>query len=186
MAALPEAIQALLDKADKGASGPPLHLWDPPLSGDMDMRIAVDGSWYHEGDPIRRQPLVDLFASILRREGDDYVLVTPVEKWRIRVEDAPFIATDVEQVGEGGDRQLLFTLNVGPVIRAGAQHPLRVVIGEHDEPRPYLFVRDGLEARIDRNAFYALVDMAERVTDKAGVNWLEVYSDGERFRLGSF
>src|SRR3990167_6989729 len=119
-----EQVEALLKSG--GNSLPPVHLWNPPLSGDIDIRIARKGDWYHEGTRFQRQALVKLFASILKREGDEYFLVTPVEKWRIRVEDVPFIAVDVEAMGEGVDAELVFRTNVGDMVHANALHPLRV------------------------------------------------------------
>ena len=150
-----------------GSTRPPLHLWHPPLSGDIDIRIAADGSWYHEGTRFQRHPLVQLFASILRREGADYFLVSPVEKWRLRVEDAPFVAIDCEVIGDGADQQLVFTTNVGDRVHCNAEHPLRVLVNpQTGEPSPYVLVRDGLEAKIVRSVFYRLVEQAGGADDE--------------------
>ncbi len=172
-------VEALLKEG--GHARPPVHLWNPPLSGDIDIRIARDGNWYHEGTRFERAALVRLFASILKREGDEYFLVTPVEKWRLRVEDAPFVAIDCEVLGEGGQQQLVFTTNVGERVHCAATHPLRVVVDPlSGEPSPYVLVRDGLEARIARSVFYRLVDRAvEREDGQVGL-----FSGGEFFAIG--
>ncbi len=168
-----------------GRSGPPpVHLWNPPFCGDIDMRIARDGTWFHEGTPIGRPALVRLFASILRKEGESYFLVTPVEKVRLRVEDVPFIAldVDVEEAGGAGQR-LRFLTNVGDSVIAGAENPLRVEFdAESGEPRPYVEVRAGLEARIDRKSFYRLVDAAREEVHE-GQPWLGLRSGGSFFPL---
>lgn len=145
---------------------PPVHLWNPAYCGEMDMRIARDGTWFHEGTPIGREAMVRLFASILKREDGRYYLVTPVEKLGIVVEDAPFIAVDME-AAEGA---LTFTTNVGDRVTADAENPIRVERDPvTDEPAPYVHIRRGLEARIDRKTFYRLVDMAEERDGWLGV-----------------
>lgn len=137
---------------------PPVHLWNPPHCGEIDIRIAADGTWYHQGSPIGREALVKLFASILRLDPDGYHLVTPVEKMRIRVDDVPFLAVRVDPVEE----TLRFVTNVGDVVEAGPGHDLRVAIDPvTDEPRPYLHVRRGLEARLTRPVFYEIVEGAQ-------------------------
>ena len=105
---------------------PPVHLWDPPFCGDLDMRIARDGTWFYLGTPIGRAPLVRLFSSILKREGDRYFLVTPVEKVGITVDDAPFVAVDFTAEGEGRAQRLTFVTQVGDEVTAGPEHPIRV------------------------------------------------------------
>lgn len=136
---------------------PPVHLWDPPFCGDLDMQIKRDGTWFYQGTPIGRAGLVRLFSTILKREGDDYFLVTPVEKVGITVEDAPFVAIDFEATNDG----LLFTTNVGDTALAGPQHPIRVSYAADGEPSPYVLIRSNLEALIDRKSFYRLVDLGE-------------------------
>ena len=128
---------------------PPLHVWQPDHSGVIDIRIDREGAWYHEGVKIQRQPLVDLFATILRREEDGYYLVTPAEKMKISVEEVPFIAVDLDVRGEGRDKQLLFSTNVGDYEIAGQENPIYM-----QAERPFLLIRDGLEARIQRSVFY--------------------------------
>jgi uncharacterized protein len=139
---------------------PPVNLWDPPHRGHSDMRIARDGSWFHQGGLITRETMVRLFASILRREADgSYVLVTPVEKLTIDVEDAPFVAVEVKSEGTMNKRTLAFRLNTGDIVVAGPDHPIRMA-ERNDAPAPYLTVRGGMEALIARNPFYDLAEMA--------------------------
>ncbi|WP_370050259.1 MULTISPECIES: DUF1285 domain-containing protein [Salipiger] len=170
-------------RAIKERGLPPVHKWNPPFLGDIDMRIARDGTWYYLGSPIERPAMVKLFSSILRKDGDDYVLVTPVEKVGIRVEDAPFVATDFEVSGEGEAQVLTFHTHVGDEAVAGPDHPIRVAIDpESGEPSPYVLVRANLEALIDRKSFYRLVELgAEREID--GEGWFGVWSSGEFFPI---
>lgn len=157
---------------------PPVALWHPDREGTIDIRIAADGSWYHEGDPILRQSLVKLFSTILRREGDHHYLVTPAEKLRITVEDAPFLAVDFEIQGTGRAQQLLFITNVEDYVLVDADHPIRIG-GDEAKPKPYLTVRDGLEALISRAAYYRLADYCE---PDGAEYWL--WSADQRFRVG--
>ena len=161
-----ESLAASAQSAKKGGL-PPVHLWNPPFCGDLDMRIARDGTWFYLGTPIGRFELVKLFSTILRRDGDDYFLVTPVEKVGITVDDAPFVAVDFKQVDDG----LVFETNVGDLVTAGPENPIRVVRDvETGEPSPYVLVRSNLEALIDRKSFYRLVDIGE-TADVDGVAW---------------
>lgn len=150
------------------------------------IRIARDGTWYHEGSPIRREGLVKLFATVLRRDTHgDYWLRTPAEKGRIEVEDAPFVAVEVERHGEGDGQVLKFRTNLDEWVEAGPARPIRVEIdGETKEPAPYVLVRDGLEARIARNVYYHLVEMGEERRRDGGTE-LGVWSRGQFFVLGN-
>lgn len=170
-------------QAGKKGGLPPVHLWNPPFCGDLDIRIARDGTWFYLGTPIGRAPLVRLFSTILKREGDKFFLVTPVEKVGIRVDDAPFVAVDFTARGEGRDQVLTFETNVGDLAVAGAGHPLRVTRDpESGEPAPYVMIRDGLEALIDRKSFYRLVEIGvEHPMD--GVVWFGLWSGGVFFGL---
>ena len=153
------------------------------LSG-LDMRIARDGTWFYCGSPITRMPLVKLFASVLRREPDGaYWLVTPVERGRVAVEDAPFIAVAVDRDGEGRNQRLIFRTNLDEIVTAGPDHPLRVDTAADGTPAPYIVVRPGLEARLARPVFYELVELGdeERVE---GETRFGVWSGGMFFRLG--
>lgn len=180
----PQTANDLLGQIPKTKGLPPVHLWNPDFCGDIDMRIARDGTWYYLGTPIGRKPMVKLFSTIIRRDGDDYFLVTPVEKVGITVDDAPFVAVSLQVEGEGEQQVLRFTSNVDDEIEAGSEHPLRVELdAETDEPAPYLHVRSNLEALIHRNVFYQLVDIAvPREID--GVTWLGVWSAGTFFPIG--
>ena len=168
------SASALEESAKAAARGglPPVETWDPPYCGEMDMRIARDGTWFHDGTPIGRATLVRLFSTILKREGDRYFLVTPVEKLGIEVEDAPFVAIDFERVDDG----LVFQTNVGDRVRAGAAHPIRVERDASGEPSPYILVRRNLEALIDRKSFYRLVDIGE-TRPHEGRDWFGLVSD---------
>lgn len=140
---------------------PPVDQWHPAHCGDSDMRIAADGTWFHAGTPIGRPALVRLFSTILRREDDGaYVLVTPGEKLDIAVDDAPFIAVAVTSEGAGRDRTLGFRLNTDDQVLAGPDNPLRVETAADGTPRPYLRVRRGLEALVNRATFYELAEFA--------------------------
>ena len=155
---------------------PPVHLWNPAHCGDIDIVIRRDGVWLHEGSPIGREALVRLFAGVLRLDPDGYHLVTPAEKLRITVEDAPFRAVRVDRI-DGGWR---FLTDVGDEVDAGPDHALRVAVDPASgEPAPYLHVRRGLEARLTRPVFYELVEAAEARGDEMGVE-----SGGAWFPLG--
>lgn len=170
-------------KAAAKKGPPPVHLWNPPFCGDLDMRIARDGTWFYLGTPIGRKPLVKLFSSIIRRDGDDYFLVTPVEKVGITVDDAPFVAVDFEVTGTGRNQVLTFVTNVDDTVEAGPDHPIRVARDpETGEPSPYVLVRANLEALIDRKSFYRLVDIGCH-EDHDGERWFGVWSGGAFFPI---
>jgi hypothetical protein len=158
---------------------PPVHLWDPPHCGDSLMRIAADGTWLHQDTPIARPALVRLFASILRRDGEDYVLVTPVEKLSIAVEDAPFVAVALRVEGAGAARRLHFSTNLGEVVTAGPGHPLRFARDAAGGLKPYVRVRGELWARLARPLLYELAELAEEREDGS----VGVVSDGMYFPM---
>jgi len=166
-------------QAAQGKGLPPVDKWNPPFCGDLDMRIARDGTWFYLGTPIGRHALVKLFSTIIRRDGDDYFLVTPVEKVGITVDDAPFVAVDFDQRGNA----LEFTTNVGDKVLAGPDNPIRVVRdAETGEPSPYILVRRNLEALIDRKSFYRLVDLGvEEMVDN--LRWFGVKSNDHFFPI---
>ncbi len=176
-----DALAQAASAASKGKGLPPVHLWNPPFCGDLDMRIARDGTWFYQGTPIGRPALVRLFSTILKLEGGKYYLVTPVEKVGITVDDAPFVAVDFRVEGDGRDQRLVFVTNVGDEAEAGAAHPLRV---ERDpksgEPAPYVMIRAGLEALIDRKSFYRLVELGTHQVHE-GARWFGVWSGGVFF-----
>lgn len=166
MSSEPCALQGLERMLLDQPSQPPVHLWQPELSGEMDMLICADGRWLHEGDPIKRDKLVALFASILRREDDgEYYLLTPVEKWRVKVEDAALLAVDMDVINEEGQQQLVFTTNVGTRFLLNEDHPLRVLVDHKGQPSPELVLNNGLHAKLTRAVFYRLVDIAEKQGD---------------------
>ena len=178
-----EVIAAAARAATNGRGIPPVHLWNPPFCGDLDIRIARDGTWFYLGTPIGRFELVKLFSSILRKENDRYYLVTPVEKVGIIVDDAPFVAVDFSVQGHGKEQTLSFETHVGDFVEACTDNPIRVERdSETGEPSPYVHVRAGLEALIDRKSFYRLVDLCDHeIIDD--VEWFGLYSKGQFFPI---
>ena len=168
-------------KQTAGKGPPPVHLWNPPFCGDLDMRIAADGTWYYLKTPIGRPALVRLFASVLKREGDRYYLVTPVEKCGITVDDAPFLAVEMKvEVAEAG-RTLSFRTNVDEWVACGPDHALRFDPEPHSGGlRPYLHVRRDLWARVTRAVFYDLVELGEE-RDVDGVRMFGIASGRDFF-----
>ncbi len=171
---------AAIAAALAGQRLPPVESWHPTHCGDSDMRIAADGTWFHAGTPIGRKELVKLFSTILRREADGgFVLVTPGEKLDIAVEDAPFIAVEAIVEGEGQGARIAFRLNTDDHVIAGPDHALRVETAADGTPRPYVHVRRGLDALVNRAVFYQLADLA-LAADPPGV-----WSDGVFFSFGA-
>jgi uncharacterized protein len=173
-----EGIAAALPKA-KGL--PPLDQWNPPFCGDIDMRIAADGTWYYQKTPIGRPALVKLFASVLKKEGNKYFLVTPVEKVGIAVEDAPFLAVEMS-VGHDERQALTFRTNVNDVVTAGPEHRLRFEQEPSGGLRPYLHIRRDLWAKVTRALFYDLVELGEE-RELDGRSMFGVASGGEFFAM---
>lgn len=176
-----ESIAASAQDVSKGGM-PPVEKWNPPFCGDLDMRIARDGTWFYLGTPIGRKGLVKLFSSIIRKDGDEYFLVTPVEKVGITVDDAPFVAIDFNVAGEGENQKLRFETHVEDRFIAGPDHPIRVAYDADGEPSPYVLVRRNLEALIDRKSFYRLVDIGTHA-DHEGESWFGVWSSGQFFPI---
>ncbi|QTL03380.1 DUF1285 domain-containing protein [Aquabacter sp. L1I39] len=181
----PSRLDGLIAAASAaGGRGPaPVEKWDPPDCGDMDMRIAADGTWFYAGTPIGRPALVRLFASVLTREGARFVLKTPAEKIGLAVEDAPFLAVDVarEEMEEGP--VLVFRTNLDDIVRCGPGHDLRFAVGAAaGDVRPYVHVRRGLEARLTRSVFIELADMGE-VREVEGVAMFGVASGGRFYPM---
>lgn len=174
-----ESLRRILATAKQKAA--PVEMWEPERCGEIDIVIARDGSWRHEGSAIARPALVKLFASVLRKDGDGvHYLVTPAEKLAVTVETAPFLAVTMERAGDGEDQTLAFATNVGDVVVAGEEHPIRVEIdADTGEPTPLLHVRGRLEALIHRSVFYELAEIAVRRGDEMGV-----WSGGAFFTLG--
>jgi hypothetical protein len=181
---LEQLLARLKSQAGSGPNSdrapPPVDKWNPTHCGEAGFEILADGTWKHEGTRITREPLVRLFASILRKDEDGKTyLVTPVEKIVVEVEEAPFVAIRADRHGEGEAQTIVFTTNVGDVVSAGPANPIRVAY--HDgEPRPYVLVRGRLEARILRAPFYELVEWAETREGRLGV-----WSSGAWWELGA-
>jgi len=180
---IPVGLASLQRELAAGRRLPPVERWQPSYCGDIDIRIARDGTWFHQDTPMTRRELVRLFSTILRKEGADYFLVTPGEKMRIRVDDVPFLAVLLDVEGRGRDQCLTFTTNVGDEVIAGLHNELRVELDNAtNEPAPYLHVRARLEARVSRNVFYQLAELAVPSDDASQV--LGVWSSGMFFALG--
>ena len=177
-------LASWLRESAAGRALPPVETWNPAHCGEIDIRITRDGSWFHQGAPFTRPALMRLFSTILRKDPDGFHLVTPGEKLRIRVDDAPFTAVLLRVEGEGRDRRLVFTTNVGDETAAGRDNPIRVEThAETGEPAPYVHVRRGLEAKISRAVFLQLADLA--VAGEGGHGGtLGVWSEGIFFPLG--
>jgi hypothetical protein len=169
-----DAFARLLAAAGKQKGKPAVERWNPEYCGEIDMRIAADGTWFYRGTPIGRQKLVELFASILRRDPERYVLVTPVERVGIEVEDAPFLAVEMAVEGAGASRGLSFRTNVNDVVRVGPDHPLRFEKQADGGVKPYLRVRGDLWALVTRALMFDLIEMGEeRVVDGETVYGLD-------------
>jgi hypothetical protein len=181
-AAARQAADGAAKASPAGKGLPPVHLWNPPFCGDLDMRIASDGTWFYMGTPIGRPALVRLFSTILKREGAKHFLVTPVEKVGIRVDDAPFLAVEMQKDDEAGSACLRFRTNVDDWVDCDAAHRLRFEMAADGGLTPYLHVRSDLWAKVTRALYYDLVDMGEeRMID--GQLMFGVTSAGEFFAM---
>lgn len=180
------AMLSNIEKIKPSIGLPPVHDWNPPCCGDMDMVIKRDGSWHYMNSPIGRASMVRLFSTILRHDEDRcFYLVTPVEKVRIQVEDAPFVAIAVDVECAGRDQVLTFRTNAGDEARLDGEHPFRVDIEPvSEEPSPYIRVRDRLDALIHRNIFYQLVEMAD-IQSLDGKDWYGIWSCGVFYPMAS-
>lgn len=162
---------------------PPVTSWNPELSGDIDLFINRQGEWFHEGTRFEREALAKLFGSILRKDGDDYFVLTPVEKWRIRVEDAPFLITQLDLINPGPEQKLELQTSLGDRVCVDADHPLWLITDPATaEPSPYVRVRDRLDGLLARSVFYQLVALAAE-RNVAGKTQLGIYSSGHFFTL---
>lgn len=178
-------LEALISRAAHGVRGPaPVDRWNPPFCGDLDMEIRRDGTWFYLGTPIGRMPLVQLFSTVLRKDEDGKTyLVTPVERVCIRVEDAPFVAVEMNAAGEGAGQVITFRTNVGDVVEAGPSNPLRFVDEEETGGlKPYLLVRGRLEALVARSVMYELVNHGEEIMID-GVDMFCIRSHGEIYPI---
>jgi hypothetical protein len=154
-------LKAALGEHGDGRGAPPVERWNPPFCGDLDMRIAADGTWFYMGTPIGRPALVKLFASVLRKDPERYVLVTPVERVGITVDDAPFMAVEMAVEGDGRERSVAFRTNVDDLVEVGADHPLRFEADETGAVKPYVLVRGELWALVTRALTYDLIELGE-------------------------
>lgn len=173
-----ESLDAIVETISN-RSPPPVHLWHPAVTRDIDMRIKRNGDWYYQGSRINRIRMVKLFSTVLRVDAGRTYLVTPQERLRIEVEDAPFIAVLLDQHGSGDEQSLVFTTNLGDQVTASEQHPISVeykVPG--GEPSPYVLVRDSLKALISRTVFYELAGYSQERSGELGV-----VSNGHFMRL---
>lgn len=162
---------------------PPVNSWNPELSGDIDLVVDRKGQWHHEGVLFEREALAKLFASILRKDGDEYFVLTPVEKWRIQVEDVPFLITEMELHDPGPQQRLELSTSLGDRFCVDADHPLWLTTDEHSgEPSPYVRVRDRLDGLLSRSVFYRLVELLQSQTVD-GHERMGVYSGGQFFAL---
>jgi hypothetical protein len=178
-------LEALIARAARAGKGlPPVERWNPDFCGDLDMEIRRDGTWFYLGTPIGRMPLVQLFSTVLRKDADGKTyLVTPVEKVGIRVVDAPFLAVEMNATGNGDRQVITFRTNVGDVVEAGPEHPLRFV--DEDETgglKPYVLVRGRLEALVARPVMYELIEHGEEI-DIDGTPTFAVRSKGEVYPI---
>jgi hypothetical protein len=178
-----QALGGLGEAATAAKRGPaPVHLWNPPYCGEIDMRIAADGVWYYMGSPIGRAPLVQLFSSILRKDGDQYALVTPVERVGIKVDDAPFLAVEMHVEDSAAGPRLVFRTQVEDIVAVDSEHPLRFEAGAADGVKPYVRVRGDLWALVKRSLFYDLVALG-CVEPWRGEDWFGVRSSGVFFPM---
>ena len=179
------ALEALVARAKHAGDGlPPVEKWNPDFCGDLDMQIKRDGTWFYMGTPIGRAPLVRLFSTVLRKDEDGKTfLVTPVEKVGIEVEDAPFVAVEMNATGSGDGQTLTFRTNVGDLVEAGPEHPLHFeIIGETDQLKPYVLVRGRLEALLARPVMYELIEHGEEI-EVDGETMFALRSNGAVFTI---
>jgi len=179
----PAGLDAIAAQVKRGGGGAPVHLWNPPYCGDLDIRIAADGTWHYMKSPIGRMPLVKLFSSVLKREEGRFFLVTPVEKIGIVVDDAPFTAVEMRAEGEGRERRLAFRTQVDDWIEVGEDHPLRFEKEPGTEGvKPYLHVRRDLWALVSRALFHDLASLGE-VAPHEGRDWFGVFIAGRFYPM---
>lgn len=164
---------------------PPVDRWNPPLNGDLDMRIDREGKWFYQGGPINRPAMVKMFSRILKREGDDYFLLTPVEKWRIKVDVAPFVMVSLRIGQDNGVQGVILTTNVGNEVLISADNPFWIEQGIENTPLPMMLVRNGLPGLLSRSVFYQLVDLCHPITTNEGTEQWVFESAGETYSVGN-
>lgn len=181
---LPAFASDIRKLVGEGKGLPPVNDWRPAREGEIDIRIARDGAWFYRGDKMERQSIVVLFSSILRKDGDDYFLVTPVEKMKITVDDAPFVVCMMDVEGKGRQQKIHFSNNVGDCFTLSKAHPMTIVYSDAGDPAPYVVVRDQLTALINRQVYYELAELAvaaDHESSEKNVEQYGVWSDGEFF-----
>ena len=176
-------FSSTIKKYIKESEPAPVHLWNPPYCGELDIRITRDGNWHYNRSPIGRKRLVKLFSNILKKEGNFYYLVTPVEKIKIQVDDAPFLIVDIESKTVNGTQEITFLTNTETEFSLGSKNPLRILFKNHtQEPSPYVVVRKNLEGLIDRKTFYRLIEKSDFHLHK-GASWLGIWSQNVFFPI---
>ena len=176
-------FSSTIKKYIKESEPAPVHLWNPPYCGELDIRITRDGNWHYNKSPIGRKRLVKLFSNILKKEGDFYYLVTPVEKIKIQVDDAPFLIVDIESKMVNGTQEITFLTNTETEFSLGSKNPLRILFKNRtQEPSPYVVVRKNLEGLIDRKTFYRLIEKSDFYSHK-GASWLGIWSQNVFFPI---
>ncbi|MDO9621357.1 MAG: DUF1285 domain-containing protein [Moraxellaceae bacterium] len=185
LSSLERLVEQIEKEEDGDAKLPPVHRWDPPFCGEIDMEIRRNGDWYYLGGQIKRPALVKLFSNVLKRDNDRYVLVTPVEKVGIRVEDAPFHIATVERLQREGQQFIRMLTTTGDRVVLSATHPLTLKY-RGEEPAPYIRVREGLPGLIGRNAYYQLIDWGQERVTADGQTELVIESAGQQFVIGHY
>jgi len=180
---LPDFAAEIRVLVGEGKTLPPVNDWHPERVGEIDIRIAKDGVWFYQGDEMERQSIVKLFSGILRKDGQDYFLVTPVEKMKIAVDDAPFVVCMMDVEGEGEGQNIYFSTNVGDAFLLSSMHSLTVDYNQKNEPSPYVLVRDQLNALISRQVYYELAELVVEISNEQGDEVFGIWSDGAFFNL---
>jgi len=180
---LPDFAEEIRVLVGEGKKLPPVNEWHPERIGEIDIRIAKDGAWFYQGNKMERQSIVKLFSGILRKDDQDYFLVTPVEKMKIEVDDAPFLVCMMDVEGEGEAQKIYFSTNVGDAFLLSNSHSLVVEYNTKNEPSPYVRVRDKLTALVSRQVYYELAELAVDISDEPNVEKFGVWSDGILFSL---
>lgn len=180
---LPDFAAEIRVLVGEGKKLPPVNDWHPEREGEIDIRIAKDGVWFYQGEAMARQSIVKLFSGILRKDDQDYFLVTPVEKMKIVVDDAPFVVCMMDVEGKGEAQKIYFSTNVGDAFLLSSAHSLTVDYNLKNEPSPYVRVRDKLSALLSRQVYYELAELVVDTSDEEGVEKFGVWSDGVFFSL---
>lgn len=179
----PDQFYQSLDQLGSGDQVPPVEKWNPELSGDMDLIIKANGEWLHYGSIIKRRGLVRVFSKILKREDNQYFLVTPQEKWQIQVEDAPFLVNRMQSESDGDEQVIELHTTTDNCVKVDSDHPIWVEYDQEQNPKPYVIIRNNLHALINRNVYMELAELAEEIKSTAKTVW-KIRSAGSHFLLG--